>query len=247
MAFNSKGLLIILAIACIEVNFAQTNQICDPDVPSRVPPKLNADVKTRLQGFYGTNCSEGQYLDFYRCLPCEEGTYRTKQMAALDRYSECQKCQEPGMHEYVNESCTKTRDAVIMCLGNFYRHEAEGKPCDSECRQCSVCGIGKNLYKNYEARHCDGYENTFCCEEENMVVVNGRCAVTTTFYPTRALAISSLPSIGSSAKSITSKALKYNETGQAKRQNVRSNAISKHRTCFPFVALLLLAITYDIL
>uniref|UniRef100_A0A2C9K133 Uncharacterized protein n=1 Tax=Biomphalaria glabrata TaxID=6526 RepID=A0A2C9K133_BIOGL len=81
-----------------ELNARDTDMTCDPDVPSRPQPGLNVHAIAMPQGdVHVTSCLEGEYLDWYKCSPCEEGTFRTKQMAAQDRYSWCQKCQEPGL------------------------------------------------------------------------------------------------------------------------------------------------------
>ncbi|KAK0040151.1 tumor necrosis factor receptor superfamily member 1A-like isoform X1, partial [Biomphalaria pfeifferi] len=165
---------LVLMLQYQELNARDTDVICDPDVPSRPHPDVNVHAIAMPQGDVQIiRCSEGEYLEWYKCSPCEEGTFRTKQMAAQDRYSWCQKCQEPGLYEIVAEPCTKSRDAKIMCEDGFYRLEVPGKPCKSECVRCDICGVGRNMFKNFEASECGGYKNTACCAYEDMVLNDG--------------------------------------------------------------------------
>nr|KAI8730734.1 hypothetical protein BgiMline_031079 [Biomphalaria glabrata] len=174
-------LFLVMALRIQELNTSETGLACDPDVPSRPQPVVHVYAIAMLQSdIHMTICTKGEYLDWYKCSPCEEGTFRTKLMAAQDRYSWCQKCQEPGMYEIVKELCTKSRDAKIMCEDGFYRLEVPGKPCYSECVRCDICGVGRNMFKNFEAHECGGYTNTVCCEHEDMVVKDGQCVAITT-------------------------------------------------------------------
>ncbi|XP_055872094.1 uncharacterized protein LOC129923705 isoform X3 [Biomphalaria glabrata] len=87
---------IVLMLHCQELNARVTEVRCDPDIPSRPQPDVNVHAIAMPQSdIHVTNCTEGEYLDWYKCSPCQEGTFRTKQIAALDRYSWCQSCQEP--------------------------------------------------------------------------------------------------------------------------------------------------------
>ncbi|CAL1537243.1 unnamed protein product [Lymnaea stagnalis] len=152
---------------------------CDPNIPSRpVPLPLNfvADV----DGIKSKVCGEGEYLDWFECKPCEDGTFMTPKMAQEGKHSICQRCYETRMYEIVVEPCTKTRDAKIMCDEGYYRIEVPGKACQSECRRCDVCGVGSNMFKNFEVRACDEYKSTVCCHGADMVEVNGECILQTT-------------------------------------------------------------------
>ncbi|XP_055872089.1 uncharacterized protein LOC129923705 isoform X1 [Biomphalaria glabrata] len=172
---------IVLMLHCQELNARVTEVRCDPDIPSRPQPDVNVHAIAMPQSdIHVTNCTEGEYLDWYKCSPCQEGTFRTKQIAALDRYSWCQSCQEPGTYEIIVEPCTKSRDAKIMCEDGFYRLEVPEMPCKSECVRCDICGVGRNMFKNFEARECGGYNNTACCEHEDMVVKDEQCVTITT-------------------------------------------------------------------
>ncbi|CAL1533227.1 unnamed protein product [Lymnaea stagnalis] len=146
---------------------------CDPDIPSRSLPKnYMAAFKTDKRP---ETCSRGQYLNGSECKPCGHGTFMTSQMAQENTHAHCLPCNEPGMYEITTEPCTTTRDAKIMCEDGYYRVKVPGKPCQSECRRCDVCGLGINMFKNYEGRECSGDQNTICCHEEHMVVVDGDC------------------------------------------------------------------------
>ncbi|XP_055872080.1 uncharacterized protein LOC129923703 [Biomphalaria glabrata] len=162
----------------VMVNSYRDDTKCDPDVPSRFIPIID-EGKSEGQGS-GLVCKEGEYLDWYKCSPCEEGTFRTKLMASLDRQSMCLKCQEPGMYEIVKTPCNKTRDAKITCEDGFYRHHVPGKPCLSACIRCDICGVKRNMFKPFEGRECKGYHNTVCCQEDHMFVVEGKCHHTRT-------------------------------------------------------------------
>ncbi|KAK6960340.1 hypothetical protein BgiMline_035538 [Biomphalaria glabrata] len=43
------------------------------------------------------------------------------------------------------------------------------------CRPCSECGLGVNLYLDFQAAPCTDHTDTVCCEEENMDNVGGQC------------------------------------------------------------------------
>ncbi|XP_055872088.1 uncharacterized protein LOC106076730 [Biomphalaria glabrata] len=172
----------IISGVCVTISVAQDRTVimdddpkvssCDPDVPSRLIP-INADDEEFQRS--GLVCKEGEYLDWYKCSPCEQGTFRTKLMASSDRLSMCLKCQEPGMYEIVKEPCTRTRDAKITCEDGFYRYKVQGQPCESSCIRCDICGVKKNMFKPFEARECGGYQNTVCCKKDSMIVVQGQC------------------------------------------------------------------------
>ncbi|CAL1537247.1 unnamed protein product [Lymnaea stagnalis] len=156
---------------------------CDPNIPSRsalLPRIFDAEVND----IGPTVCGEGEYLDWFECKPCEDGTFMTSNMAQERKHSRCQKCYEPVMYEIVTEPCTKTRDATIMCEDGYYRSYLPGKPCQSECRRCDVCGLGRNMFKNFEVRECSGFQNTICCHSNDMVEVNGECVCVTKTFTT---------------------------------------------------------------
>ncbi|XP_055872086.1 uncharacterized protein LOC129923704 [Biomphalaria glabrata] len=215
------------ALVCIifihGANSIMADQTCDPDVPSRAPPKLNDQVMALPQSdVRELNCPEGEYLEFYKCLPCKEGTFRTKQMAALDKFSRCQICQKPGMHEYEKEACSRTKDTLVMCVQGYYRHPTEGNPCDWECKLCKTCGLGEYMFDNFVARDCNDFEDVICCKENNTTVVNGQCVeMTTTTSPRTQPTASSL----SSATSTDTTAPKRGESVQ--RQHVGSSGTAK--------------------
>ncbi|KAH9491944.1 hypothetical protein Btru_026850 [Bulinus truncatus] len=152
------------------------DQSCDPDIPSRLPPVHhlnllhNPDERAR-------NCSEGQYLEWYWCSPCPDGSFRTRLMSREDKYSRCHKCHINGMYEIIAEPCTATRDSKIMCEDGFYRYQVPGKTCQSYCILCDVCGVGKNMFKNFVGRECVEHNNTVCCESPDMVVVDEVCVL----------------------------------------------------------------------
>ncbi|CAL1537248.1 unnamed protein product [Lymnaea stagnalis] len=158
---------------------------CDKNIPSRAMPAVQLFGRAyAVSDIQPTVCGEGEYLDWFTCKPCEDGTFMTQKMAETKKYAFCQKCYQPGMFEIVTEPCTKTRDAKIMCEDGYYRCEVPGKPCQTECRRCDVCGLGINMFKNYEVRECSGDQNTICCHRENMVLVNGECVMKTTVATT---------------------------------------------------------------
>ncbi|KAI8764681.1 hypothetical protein BgiBS90_030066 [Biomphalaria glabrata] len=174
-------LLIVLALYNRGIDADDTEVHCDPDIPSRPQPEVSANAIAMPQGnVHVTTCPEGEYLDWYKCSPCEAQTFRTRKMATEDIHSKCVECQKPGAYEVVEELCTKTRDATVMCEDKFYRAQVPGTPCKSECVRCDICGLGGSMYKNFEARECGGYNNTVCCEQENMVVKEGQCVAKTT-------------------------------------------------------------------
>ncbi|KAH9491942.1 hypothetical protein Btru_026844 [Bulinus truncatus] len=146
---------------------------CDPDIPSRIPPVPQSGGSPNKRS---RNCSQGEYLEWHRCSPCPDGTFRTRQMTLEDNYSRCQTCQTPGMYEIVTEPCTRSRDTKIMCEDGLFRYKVPGKPCQSQCVMCDICGLGRNMFKHFVGRECSGYNNTVCCESEDMVVVDGTCA-----------------------------------------------------------------------
>ncbi|XP_055863761.1 tumor necrosis factor receptor superfamily member 16-like [Biomphalaria glabrata] len=150
---------------------------CDPGIPSRVPD--HSEAKLWADRFY-PSCEEGQYLVSDTCVTCEDGTFMTKKMAGDRTHQKCLKCSEPGMYEIIAEQCTRTRDAKIMCEDGFYRLEEPGIPCRSSCVRCDVCGVGRNMFKNFEGRECGGYKNTICCAYPDTVVVDDQCVNVTT-------------------------------------------------------------------
>ncbi|KAK0040157.1 hypothetical protein Bpfe_030431, partial [Biomphalaria pfeifferi] len=77
------------------ISSASDGITCDPDVLSRY---ILAMDESRFEGLgSGLVCKEGEYLDWYKCSPCEEGTFRTRLMASSDRLSMCHNCLDPGM------------------------------------------------------------------------------------------------------------------------------------------------------
>ncbi|CAL1537245.1 unnamed protein product [Lymnaea stagnalis] len=159
--------------------FLRSQGDCDPNIPSRIVP-LSLNFVADVDGIKSNVCGEGEYLDWFECKPCEDGTFMTPKMAQEGKLSHCQKCYETRMYEIVVEPCTKTRDATIMCEDGYYRNDVPGTICQSECRPCDVCGLGRNMFKNFEIRECIGYQNTICCSSADMHVVNGECILQTT-------------------------------------------------------------------
>ncbi|CAL1533223.1 unnamed protein product, partial [Lymnaea stagnalis] len=152
--------------------------VCDPNIPSRSMPMPSSLGRVRSSSDIQPNvCGEGEYLDWFECRPCSEGTFMTAKMAQDRDYLTCETCYEPQMYEIIVESCTKTRDAKIKCEDGYYRRNVPGKPCQSECRRCDVCGLGINMFKNYEARACNGDQNTLCCHGHDMIAVKDECVL----------------------------------------------------------------------
>ncbi|KAI8764688.1 tumor necrosis factor receptor superfamily member 10B isoform X3 [Biomphalaria glabrata] len=164
-------LVVTTLIPSTVISSASEGITCDPDVPSRYIPAMD---ESRFEGLgSGLVCKEGEYLDWYKCSPCEEGTFRTRLMASSDRLSMCHKCLEPGMSEIVKTPCNKTRDTEVTCENGFYRYEVQGQPCASSCIRCDICGVKKNMFKPFEARECGEYHNTVCCHHDHMMVEDG--------------------------------------------------------------------------
>ncbi|CAL1533224.1 unnamed protein product [Lymnaea stagnalis] len=153
--WNTLVVAFCLSYAQCEMN---EDAECDANIPSRpgFSPKFS-DVSPP--------CGEGEYHDMVKCSPCQDGTFMTHRMAREMKHSACVKCLEPNesLHEIVGEQCTRTRDTKIMCEDEYYRSEVPGKPCQSECRRCDVCGLGSYMFMNYEVRKCGGYQNRVCC------------------------------------------------------------------------------------
>ncbi|CAL1537246.1 unnamed protein product [Lymnaea stagnalis] len=165
----SVGLIVLIILILWRVHGSHGD--CDPNIPSRpvpVPPSFVVDV----DGIQSIICCEGEYLDWFECKPCEDGTFMTPKMAQEGIHLYCEKCYETKMYEIVTVPCTKTRDSTIMCEDGYYRSDVQGKPCQSECRRCDVCGLGINMFKNHEVIPCGGYDNTVCSNGVYTSVMN---------------------------------------------------------------------------
>ncbi|KAH9499602.1 hypothetical protein Btru_074245 [Bulinus truncatus] len=46
------------------------------------------------------------------------------------------------------------------------------------CHPCGQCGLGINLYLDFEVAPCSTMTDTVCCEEENMDIIDGQCMTT---------------------------------------------------------------------
>ncbi|CAL1537242.1 unnamed protein product, partial [Lymnaea stagnalis] len=154
---------------------------CDEDIPSRDAP--SPQIYPSYDAMQATVCGGGEYLDWFKCKPCEDGTFMTRRMAEGKQYARCLSCYEPKLYEIVTAPCTKTRDAIIMCEDGYYRRDVPGKPCQSECTRCDVCGLGRSMFKNFQRRECSGYKNTICCHGYDMDAEDDVCVLT--FKPTQ--------------------------------------------------------------
>ncbi|XP_055872095.1 tumor necrosis factor receptor superfamily member 16-like [Biomphalaria glabrata] len=189
----------LVLVASLPIVSMTPEEVCDPDVPSR---SLLTD---HSQSHGNVKCPEGEYSRWGVCSPCQEGTFRTKLMAEQD-YPACLACQvpDPGMNEIVIKPCSKTRDALIMCEYGFYRSETPGKPCDSKCKRCSICGMGTEMFKDNEALNCSDTQDTLCCANKNVAdEVGRRCVEMTSARPTTPSRVTEVSSAASSAMTST--------------------------------------------
>ncbi|KAH9491945.1 hypothetical protein Btru_026851 [Bulinus truncatus] len=156
---------------------------CDPDIPSRLSPPSTQNKPTRTRP--EKSCGEGEYMDGFKCTPCDTGTFRTQKMAQDSPASKCEQCLTPIQYEVVAQFCNATRDTFLLCEFGFYRYQVPENPCNSRCIRCSVCGVGTAMFNNFEVRKCNEYQDTVCCLDANMNVLHGQCVskVTTTALP----------------------------------------------------------------
>ncbi|KAK0040152.1 hypothetical protein Bpfe_030426 [Biomphalaria pfeifferi] len=196
MAVRLKMLVIVASLPIVSMT---AEEVCDPDIPSR---PLFTD---HSQSHGNVKCPEGEYSRWGVCSPCQEGTFRTKLMAEKDDPN-CLACQvpDPGMNEIVIKPCSMTGDAFIMCEHDFYRSETPGKPCDSKCKRCSICGVGTELFKDNKALNCTDTQDTLCCANENVAdEVGRRCVEITSARPTTSSRVTEVSSAASSAMTST--------------------------------------------
>ncbi|CAL1533226.1 unnamed protein product [Lymnaea stagnalis] len=181
--------LVCFTVVVICVHFLETlsaenlENVCDKDIPSRPAPRSSKfGISKVVVHLMPKVCTEGEFHDWFECRSCADGTFMTRTMAEAREHVSCQECYQPreDQFEIVVEPCTKTRDSYIMCEDGYYRSVVPGKPCQSQCSRCDVCGLGINMFKNHAGRECSGYQNTVCCPHENMGVENNSCIVKTT-------------------------------------------------------------------
>ncbi|CAL1533225.1 unnamed protein product [Lymnaea stagnalis] len=176
---KSNGILFVVILS--QIVTAPGQGTCDEDIPSRQSPRPDFLPMALTSNAQPPGCGAGEYLDWFSCEPCEYGTFMTRKMAREGNYIRCSDCYRPDedKFEILEEPCTKTRDAKIMCEDGYYRRSVPGKPCQSECARCDVCGLGIFMFSNHEGRQCHGDLNTVCCPHGDMVVEAGICLTTT--------------------------------------------------------------------
>ncbi|XP_059169516.1 tumor necrosis factor receptor superfamily member 10B-like [Physella acuta] len=136
---------------------------CDLDIPRTAGGMLADSEMTHA------TCTEGMYFntDLQQCVVCPGGTFMTSHMAGK-KLAACRKCSTPVQNEVIKSACTPTRDTEIMCAPGFYKVRDASDHCAFSCQACSVCGLGEQFYKNYEARPCLEASDTICCYDDNM-------------------------------------------------------------------------------
>ncbi|CAL1538161.1 unnamed protein product [Lymnaea stagnalis] len=166
----TPSLYVLLAMGC---------ELCDKDVPSRLAPQ---QFSSDLNKDGNKACGAGIYYDKKKnvCKPCLEGMFLTKAMSDSLLYAFCERCQKPdeATHEIFSQECNATNDAVIHCETGYYRKvvpNPENCNCKFVCTSCGICGVGTNMYLEYETRPCTTFTDTLCCLHRDMSVVEGRC------------------------------------------------------------------------
>ncbi|XP_059174810.1 tumor necrosis factor receptor superfamily member 10C-like [Physella acuta] len=158
---------VIIAVLILAHILHVSEGLCDPDIPSRPVPDVTGAQATRT-------CTAGQEVQGGGCQPCPAGRFMTSGMSER-QYGQCIACLVPGKDEVAYEACTATRDTHVTCKSGKFRSRSADQVCQSTCVTCSVCGLGVNLGLNYEKGQCEGYNNTVCCNSDEMVLVGGVC------------------------------------------------------------------------
>uniref|UniRef100_A0A2C9LCD1 TNFR-Cys domain-containing protein n=1 Tax=Biomphalaria glabrata TaxID=6526 RepID=A0A2C9LCD1_BIOGL len=139
---------------------------CDPDISFNAVSHVQFKDSSRAG-----RCEAGQRLDESgRCILCPNGTFLTTSMAKIGRNQECLICHEPNItREEVIQACTPTEDTKVKCSAGHYKPNwSSSCPCSgSQCTVCDRCGLGINLYRDYEVVQCSQFHNAKCCEEED--------------------------------------------------------------------------------
>ncbi|KAK0066204.1 hypothetical protein Bpfe_004325 [Biomphalaria pfeifferi] len=139
---------------------------CDPDITFNAVSHVQFKDSSRAG-----RCEAGQRLDESgRCILCPKGTFLTTSMAKIGWNQECLICHEPNItREEVIQACTSTEDTKVKCSAGHYKPNwSSSCPCSgSQCTVCDQCGLGINLYRDYEVVQCSPFHNAKCCEEED--------------------------------------------------------------------------------
>ncbi|CAL1538165.1 unnamed protein product [Lymnaea stagnalis] len=70
--------------------------------------------------------------------------------------------------------CAKT-PTHPTCEKELYIKSAPGPECTCVCTPCDICGVGLQMYLDYERQECGEYSNTVCCSSSDMIVIDGAC------------------------------------------------------------------------
>ncbi|GFO27404.1 hypothetical protein PoB_005390900 [Plakobranchus ocellatus] len=128
-------------------------------------------------------CSAGQYFDRHdeRCRECSENTWMAE---THHRHTKCEpsrKLQPDDPYYNIIFSGNKTHKAVIKCSpGYFDSPYFTGEPCSRECTNCTAIRM-------FFAKACTDNQDSICCPEKGMRVVNGSCKLVnaSTYYKTK--------------------------------------------------------------
>ncbi|KAK0066284.1 tumor necrosis factor receptor superfamily member 11B [Biomphalaria pfeifferi] len=122
------------------------------------------------------NCSVGQFFSdsLNQCQTCSQGTFRTESMARDARLDgHCQVCDIADDTAIVRHPCNATSNAVIGCMEKYYKVRREDNI--YQCKACSTCGLGADLFRDFEVRRCTEEVDALCCYEAHDVLWKGQC------------------------------------------------------------------------
>ncbi|KAK6960336.1 hypothetical protein BgiMline_035532, partial [Biomphalaria glabrata] len=73
----------------------------------------------------------------------------------------------------VRHPCNATSNAVIGCMEKYYKVRVEDNI--YHCKACSTCGLGVDLFRDFEVRPCTEEVDALCCYEAHDVLWKGQC------------------------------------------------------------------------
>ncbi|KAK3754183.1 hypothetical protein RRG08_028150 [Elysia crispata] len=128
-------------------------------------------VRSLLYCPEGTRLTLGGERQHEACEPCLEGSYNSLRRHRNQTCTKCTRFNPYSPYQILLRNCTRTNDTVIRCVDGFFQDSDSGW---FDCVKCYDCK------DQFEAEPCTWNENTKCCPQEGMRVVNGVCSFPTT-------------------------------------------------------------------
>ncbi|RUS78053.1 hypothetical protein EGW08_014192 [Elysia chlorotica] len=128
-------------------------------------------VKDEKCTFEPVYCGLGEFLvpgshgKSGSCQTCDLGYFQDKNYHRLNNCNKCSNFDHQNPRLVLEDECTRFHNIRVRCMrDDFYLH-------DGDCHTCTNCSLQGKI----QGRACQVDQDTICCDQEGMVVINGKC------------------------------------------------------------------------